>query len=724
MSQINQLSSTETISGGDLLALWKTNNGDTRKASITLLMEYIQANFVDQDSIYAKADTFADLRALSTTTLRIVTALGKTTINDSFGDTFYWDATSAEVDNDLTIIQPTGITTGRWRRLDDSKPVTVDTITDLLSYEGTVLKAIEIRGYSTLNDGGEGTFDWDSTKDKATADAGRVIDPDETLANQGDGTGTGCWVRRTDTVYDPRHYGAKLDGTTDDFDAVRLALFAIWDAGGGTLSLSGPCGISKRLNFDTYDFMPSDPLGASGDGKSISQIGYDEENVPVIKVIGTTAQHAPNNGSPVNPESAGFFWIGTLSDDMIKISGNVNGSWRGSLHFESLTIEGGDNLTLTSTTAAKDGIWIAQRCNKGCIFKDLLITKCKSAGFRYGDGSTSSNNIFSNYHENIKSIYNGKGIHIKGNDQTFMQCSAESNKLHGVVLTKMNNNNRWIGGAIQFNSVHQLVIEGNSNQNSFQDVYFEGQNENTVGAITSAGNSFIYFDGTDGDMVSTKINGCRFVFGNSNSAYDEDYIVDLGAGPNLCYGFEFVDNSINTDNVTIISNTAGGEVPIGGIYYNNYFSGALAVVEFTDQTLKDTFQFAMNKNQSGLIYETGSFTMTGVGFDASTTVTAYYTRIGDLVNISMPLDLSGTSNAVTFTITGMPSNIRPKTSTKYIAVLWASDNANNIDTARALIDTGGVITMFTNAGASSNTAWTATGTKRLRSNEFAYGIEG
>lgn len=44
MTNINQLSSLDTIQLGDLLAVWSTNNGDTRKASMSLLLSFMQAN--------------------------------------------------------------------------------------------------------------------------------------------------------------------------------------------------------------------------------------------------------------------------------------------------------------------------------------------------------------------------------------------------------------------------------------------------------------------------------------------------------------------------------------------------------------------------------------------------------------------------------------------------------------------------------------------------------
>ena len=44
MADINQLSSTDTLNAGDLVPVWKTNNGDTRKTSLTTLQAYMQTN--------------------------------------------------------------------------------------------------------------------------------------------------------------------------------------------------------------------------------------------------------------------------------------------------------------------------------------------------------------------------------------------------------------------------------------------------------------------------------------------------------------------------------------------------------------------------------------------------------------------------------------------------------------------------------------------------------
>jgi len=49
--------------------------------------------------------------------LEAVNALGYYTKGDGGGGTFYWDSTSTETDNGGTIIQATGVTTGRWKRV-------------------------------------------------------------------------------------------------------------------------------------------------------------------------------------------------------------------------------------------------------------------------------------------------------------------------------------------------------------------------------------------------------------------------------------------------------------------------------------------------------------------------------------------------------------------------------------------------------------------------------
>lgn len=52
MATINELSAIDTLVGGDQLPVYDASNGDARKASLTTLLTYIQANLTAERSAY------------------------------------------------------------------------------------------------------------------------------------------------------------------------------------------------------------------------------------------------------------------------------------------------------------------------------------------------------------------------------------------------------------------------------------------------------------------------------------------------------------------------------------------------------------------------------------------------------------------------------------------------------------------------------------------------
>lgn len=50
MTEINKLTAVDTVTAGDLLAVWATANGDTRKAAMSVLQAYMQANLTFSDA--------------------------------------------------------------------------------------------------------------------------------------------------------------------------------------------------------------------------------------------------------------------------------------------------------------------------------------------------------------------------------------------------------------------------------------------------------------------------------------------------------------------------------------------------------------------------------------------------------------------------------------------------------------------------------------------------
>jgi len=94
-----------------------TNVISSANTSITKMNEAIE--YVNNIALNAiNVITFDNIAQLKLNSdMGRVDVLGYYTKGDGGGGTFYWDSTSTETDNGGTIIQATGVTTGRWKRL-------------------------------------------------------------------------------------------------------------------------------------------------------------------------------------------------------------------------------------------------------------------------------------------------------------------------------------------------------------------------------------------------------------------------------------------------------------------------------------------------------------------------------------------------------------------------------------------------------------------------------
>ena len=59
MAQINNLPAVDQLQAGDLLAVWDTSNGDTRKSSLSLLTEYLESTLNAANATYNQGDVNA-----------------------------------------------------------------------------------------------------------------------------------------------------------------------------------------------------------------------------------------------------------------------------------------------------------------------------------------------------------------------------------------------------------------------------------------------------------------------------------------------------------------------------------------------------------------------------------------------------------------------------------------------------------------------------------------
>jgi hypothetical protein len=103
----------------------------------------------------------------------------------------------------------------------------------------------------------------------------------------------------------------------------------------------------------------------------------------------------------------------------------------------------------------------------------------------------------------------------------------------------------------------------------------------------------------------------------------------------------------------------------------------------------------------------GTFTLTGTGFAAGTTSTATWYRIGNVVVLNIGT-LQGTSNATTFTATGLPAAITPNL-TQTQPCFDMLDNGAGTVAAAQFSSGSGTITFQKSFGVT--TAWTNAGTK-------------
>jgi hypothetical protein len=116
------------------------------------------------------------------------------------------------------------------------------------------------------------------------------------------------------------------------------------------------------------------------------------------------------------------------------------------------------------------------------------------------------------------------------------------------------------------------------------------------------------------------------------------------------------------------------------------------------------------------LHTSGSYTGTFTGCTTEPTVTINYRKTGLLVVLSHGQQ-SGTSNATSFTITGMPAAIRPTVSRA--GVMVAITENSTIQIGRCTVQTDGVIAYSVGM---ADAIFTASGSKGVRANTFAYCI--
>ena len=115
----------------------------------------------------------------------------------------------------------------------------------------------------------------------------------------------------------------------------------------------------------------------------------------------------------------------------------------------------------------------------------------------------------------------------------------------------------------------------------------------------------------------------------------------------------------------------------------------------------------------------GTFTITATGFTATITATATWYVNNNTVTLSIPINtIQGTSNATTFTLTGLPAAINP-TNPKRVGLLSAIDASTTYTPCDAYI-AANVITLIP---ARSGQVWTNSGSKILYDGNISWTLD-
>lgn len=213
-----------------------------------------------------------------------------------------------------------------------------------------------VEGYSSLNDGGGGTFIWNSAS-SAIDDAGSVIRPNSLPAS-------GRWLRQAADTVNVLMFGALCDGSTDDTAAVQNAINSLPASGGTVVFPSKSTRIAGNLTIGNG----SGPNGTSSTKQGVrlkgAGVGWNPGYNSNSNLVGSTLLCTGSGYAlTVNGPQTGFA-IEDIAFQSTSSGGTASGINLEGLqfgYFRNLAISNfpGSSLTLT-------------QCYK-CIFDNIFI---------------------------------------------------------------------------------------------------------------------------------------------------------------------------------------------------------------------------------------------------------------------------------------------------------------------------------------------------------------
>lgn len=185
-------------------------------------------------------------------------------------------------------------------------------------------------------------------------------------------------------------------------------------------------------------------------------------------------------------------------------------------------------------------------------------------------------------------------------------------------------------------------------------------------------------------------------------------------GPNFAAKTGYLYTTTNAWGLCLGTNNINNALCVDGTNQGIYLRGAVGASKGPG-TLNTTGLFI--NNVAVVTPDSGTFSGTLTGLTTSPTVTVTWVRMGQIVVLTSDTGNTGTSNANTLTMAGVPAGLIPT----HNHVVWCGgmiDNNAANTLASCQIDTGGVVTAlkFNGTGTYNFNVWTTSGTKGIGSN--------
>jgi len=233
---------------------------------------------------------------------------------------------------------------------------------------------------------------------------------------------------------------------------------------------------------------------------------------------------------------------------------------------------------------------------------------------------------------------------------------------------------------------------------------------NNIVEVMYLNGSFLLLQGAQQGLVS---------YGGTDTGTANNYVVAL---TNQYFSYTagnvlfFIPSNNNTGS-SVINVKGLGNKSIVQINGNALLAGSLIANQLAELVYNGTSFVLISANSS----VTSTFTLATTGFTTVTNPVVTYSVNGNVVTLNFPT-ITGTSNATTFTLTGMANGLQGVTQAVQSTLIPAIDNSVLGISAYIIIpnQVGGSTIQVQINNSSGN--WTASGTKTLNKFSFSYAL--